>query len=90
MINEQTEPVAWALLLYELADAQEGLQSLLREISEEKDFDETDFRIHMAHIYAHLNRAWNGRNATQAQHDDEALWEKWASFPTDLKPPSLF
>ncbi|RZJ59762.1 MAG: hypothetical protein EOO58_03675 [Hymenobacter sp.] len=90
MLNEQTAPVAWALLLYELDDARDGIKSLLRDMTEDKEFDEIDFRIHMAHIYGHLNRAWNGRNATDQQHEADALPEEWNAFPIDLNSPSPF
>lgn len=85
MIDKTTDPVALAMLMYELEDAQDGLNSLFQEIAEDTEFGEEAFRVHMAHIYSHLNRAWNGRNAAASQHDDEALRDKWAEFPTDLK-----
>jgi hypothetical protein len=40
----------------------------------------------MAHIYGHINRAWHARNATDAQHADDRLWDDWNKFPTDLAP----
>lgn len=84
MLTEQTAPVAWALLRYELADAQDGIESLLRDMAEDKEFSEIEFSIHMAHIYGHLNRAWNGRNATDEQHNDNALQDAWSKLPSDL------
>lgn len=91
MLNEQNAPVAWYLLLCELEDAKEGIDSLLKDmIAEGKELDEVSFRIHMAHIYGHINRAWNGRNATDEQHDDNALLDEWSKFPTDSDSPSPF
>lgn len=91
MLNKQTDPIAWALLLYELADAQEAIESLLKDMStEEQDFDEVDFRIHITHIYSHVSRAWNGRNATDAQHDNNEAWDAWGKFPSDSDLPSSF
>jgi hypothetical protein len=87
MINEQTEPVAWYLLLCELGDAQDGLNSLLRDMAEDKEFSEIEFGIHMAHIYGHLNRAWNRRNTTDKQLDVAKMPDEWDSFPTDLYLP---
>jgi hypothetical protein len=86
MIDKQTDQVAWALLMYELEDAEDGLKSLFQDIAENKEFSEIEFGIHMRHIYGHLNRAWNGRNATEEQHRDESLWNKWGQLPTDLEP----
>jgi len=85
MINSQNDLVAWVMLVYELEDAQDGLKSLLEDMAKEKEFDEVEFSIHMAHIFSHLNRAWNARNATEEQHQDNALWEEWRKFPTDLE-----
>ena len=91
MLNEQTAPVAWYLLLSELEDAQEGIASLLKDMTtDRKNFDEASLQVHMAHIYGHINRAWNSRNATDEQHDDNALQDAWSKFPTDLDSPSPF
>jgi hypothetical protein len=87
MLNEQNAPVAWALLQYELADAQDGIESLLRDMAEDKEFSEIEFGIHMAHIYGHLNRAWNGRNATEQQWEANKMPDKWDNFPPDLYLP---
>ena len=72
--------------MYELEDAEEGLKSLFKDIGENDEFDETDFRIHMAHIYAHLNRAWNTRNIIDALAENEGNWSKHTHFPADLEP----
>ncbi|GAA4494642.1 hypothetical protein GCM10023172_05170 [Hymenobacter ginsengisoli] len=90
MIEEQKEPVAWYLLMYELIDAQDGIESLLRDMKEDKEFSEIEFGIHMAHIYGHLNRAWNRRNATDKQIDTYPMPEEWNSFPTDSDLPQPF
>lgn len=90
MIDKETNPVVWALLHYELSDAQEHLGELLQEMQEQPDFDEEEYRIWLSHIYAHLNRAWNRRNTTDAQEliDQNKVnyWEGWTNFPADIKP----
>ena len=88
MITEQTDPVAWYLLVTELEDVEEGLKNLARDMSESKDFDEIDFEIHMRHIYGHLNRAWNKRNATDAhvQNAYDNRYDELSQFPTDIEP----
>lgn len=85
MLDKRENPVAWALLGYELSDAQEHLAQLCQQMQEEPDFDEVNFRIGLAHVYAHLNRAWNRRyladsQATEAPNANHSL------FPTDLEP----
>jgi hypothetical protein len=86
MIDKQTDPVAWATLMYELEDAQEHLENLCRELNSNSDYDEIEFQIDMAHIYSHLNRAWNGRNATEKQSENDVLWHQWSQFPADIEP----
>ena len=86
MIDRAANPVAWALLLYELQDAEDGLKSLFQDITENDKFSESEFEVHMRHIYAHMNRAWNRRDATDAQSQDENLMDNWSRFPKDIEP----
>ena len=80
MINPKDHPVAWALFCYELDDAVEGMERLMRDLSEMEDFGEPELRVHLAHIYSHLNHAWNTRNRTEDGEWDET------HFPADLTP----
>lgn len=87
MIDPRRDPLAWSMLMYELADAHEHLGNLIREIQA----DEVAFRIDLGHVYAHLNRAWNLRNKTDAWHDPsnpgwDTEYEAARAFPTDLEP----
>ena len=87
MIDPQRDPLAWAMLMYELEDAHEHLGKLIREMKA----DEVAFRIDLGHIYAHLNRAWNLRAKTDAWHDSSnpgwnTEYEAARAFPTDLEP----
>ena len=86
MLNKHTDPVAWALLMDELEDAQDAIKALLKDANSEAEYGEEEFRVDMAHAFMHLNRAWHCRNATSTQHDDNAIWDKWAQYPTDLDP----
>ncbi|MEL6614378.1 MAG: hypothetical protein AAFQ43_01495 [Bacteroidota bacterium] len=80
MINPNDHPVAWALLASQIDDAAEGIAALLRDLDEMEDFGEPELRVHLAHIYSHLNQAWNTRNQTE-----ESDWGN-THFPTDLTP----
>ncbi len=71
--------------MYELEDAEDGLKCLFKDISENSEFGEAEFRIHMAHIYAHLNRAWNSRNIIDKLAGNEGNWREHTHFPTDLE-----
>ncbi|WP_375417737.1 hypothetical protein [uncultured Hymenobacter sp.] len=86
MVDKKSAPIAWATLLFELEDTQEHLQKMCLEMNDNPQYDEVEFAIDMAHIYSHLNRAWNGRNATEKQIDDQNLWRQWSQFPADLEP----
>lgn len=90
MIDPKRDPVAWAMLMYELEDAHEHLGNLIRDMCA----DVIDFRIQLARIYAHLNRAWNLRDKDDAWHDaltatdsmQNEEYEGARAFPTDLEP----
>lgn len=92
MIDPQRNPLAWAMLMYELEDAHEHLGNLIRDM--DTSTDEVDFRIRLAHVYAHLNRAWNLRDKDDAWHDALTMtvpmqnpeYDAARAFPTDLEP----
>lgn len=85
MINSKDNFVAWVLLCDELDDAQEHLANLRREMDENPEFSEIEYRTWMAHIFSHLNRAWNKRNQPDETYSDDD-WERWSQFPTDIEP----
>lgn len=84
MITGKDDPVLWALLIEELSEAKEHIENLANQMASNKAIDPQDFEVQIAHIYAHLNRIWNSRDAT-TEIDDES-WEAFSSFPTDIKP----
>lgn len=84
MINKSENYVEWALLIEELDEAKEHLEKMIFSMIEEKDYEESDFRIDLAHIYAHLNRAWNSRNIKSELNDDE--FSALSKFPIDIEP----
>ena len=83
MITKGSNYAEWALLGIELDDAREHLEKLTREMTANPNFGETEFRIQLEHIYSHLNRAWNGRDA--AKWTDEQ-YRAFSSFPSDIQP----
>jgi hypothetical protein len=84
MINRRDDPVAWAMFLYELTDAHEHLGELIKEISSDPEYGESELRIDLGHVYAHLNRAWRRRLKNSNFADSE--WEAGRAFPDDLEP----
>lgn len=82
MIDKKLQPVEWAEFMYELGDALEHLEKLTRDVSQVADYDESNLRTDLGHVYAHLNRAW--RRSAKALGDDD--WESASRFPDDLTP----
>ncbi|GGA29617.1 hypothetical protein GCM10010981_18220 [Dyella nitratireducens] len=82
MINKKLQSVEWAAFMYELEDAREHLENLIKDLKENPDYGDPELRIDLGHVFAHLNRAW--RRSGRDLNDTE--WE-WASkFPDDLTP----
>lgn len=86
MLTRTEHPVAWAMLLYELADAREHLNTLIDEMATVGAVDEADFRAQMGHIFAHLNRSWHGREDVRLGELTGGLHAEWSRFPDDLDP----
>jgi hypothetical protein len=84
VISKKDDPVEWAALMYELEDAKEHLEGLISDLDSDPDYDETNLRIDLAHVYSHLNRAWHRRNLKGDLDDEE--WTKASQFPTDCDP----
>ena len=84
MINKSDNPVEWALLMYELDDAQEHINELLAEIKDKNNVEENDYKICIGHIYSHLNRATNSRNHIGEISDNEFI--EYSKFPQDVSP----
>jgi len=81
MLNDAEHPVAWAMLMWELTDAHEHLGKLIAEMGE---LDDAEYAIDLGHVFAHLNRAWHGRNHTELDHLSESERIEHSKFPVDL------
>jgi hypothetical protein len=82
MIDKKLQPVEWASFMYELEDAREHLENLIKDLERNPDYGEPELRIDLGHVFAHLNRAWR-RSARDLDDADRG----WASqFPDDLIP----
>jgi hypothetical protein len=84
MITMNDAPVGWAMLMYDLDDAKEDLDTLMAAMQNDPEFDEECFRVRLGHIYWHLNRAWHRRNVPDDTGDTEDA--KWGQFPSELQP----
>ena len=86
MLTNAEHPVAWAMLMYELTDAHEHLGELIAQINAAGEIDEPDFAVFLGHVFAHLNRAWHGRNDPNLDQLSDEKFIEHNQFPTDLKP----
>lgn len=82
MIDKKLQPVEWAAFMYELDDAREHLENLIKNLEKDSDYGEPELRIDLGHVFAHLNRAW--RRSARDLSDTE--WEWASNFPDDLTP----
>ena len=84
MINRRSHPVRWALLMQEIADLHDHVGALIKEIEDNPEYGEEEFAVDIGHLYAHLNRLWNGRGRTDEPTEEE--WRADTRFPTDIDP----
>lgn len=84
MINGKENPVEWALLSYELEEVIEHLQKISSSIIPESEIVETEFKVDISHVYAHINRIWNQRNHTGEVSDQQFV--EFSKFPNDIEP----
>lgn len=85
IVEQSTNHVGWAMLVQELDDAREHVASMLTQMVSAGRIDEEDFAVQLGHVYAHLNRAWNGRQDPETATADEG-WNACSDFPADLNP----
>jgi hypothetical protein len=78
-------------VLYNLREAQQALGSFIAEIETDPDYsidapaDDTGCWVQFAHIYHHLNTAWNARDASEAATNEcsEEDFFRWRRFPSE-------
>jgi hypothetical protein len=86
VLSRDEHPVAWATLLYELADAHEHLGALLAQLQAAGSIEGPDFAVQLGHVFAHLNRAWHGRGDPRLDTVADELHAERCQYPTDLPP----
>jgi len=70
--------------MFELEDAHEHLGDLIKVMQKDGLIDDEDYAIQVAHVHAHLNRAWNSRELKGAMTESER--DIYRAFPDDLAP----
>ena len=84
MISNSDSPVEWAMLLTELDDARDHLESLIGKMADSNEMEESEYAVDLGHVFAHLNRAWKSRDLRGSIPEGE--WEEYSQFPANLQP----
>ena len=54
-------------ILFNLQEALEELDSTIKQIEGDSDYEELELSVAMSHLYHHVNTAWNARNSTNEE-----------------------
>ena len=73
-------------IIYNLQEAKVEIDTLLKELRENRCCEHDDFFPLMKHIFHHINTAWNARYASKKETHEyaEADFTRWRQFPDDL------
>jgi hypothetical protein len=74
-------------ILSDLTEGLEQLQEIIKAIKHNPEYGIEEYRIEMGHLYHHLNTAWNGRDAIDAEHRECANvdFNRWRKFPKEAE-----
>jgi hypothetical protein len=74
------------VILSNIKEAEEELRALIARLEKSPNYPFEDFHVSMAHLYHHLNTAWNARNATRQRYQacSDEDYHRWECFPNDL------
>jgi hypothetical protein len=73
-------------ILSHLREAHEELSRTIERIDGSQNVDEIEFEIALAHMYNHLNTAWNSRSKSDEQiaAQSDADFYAWRAYPSDI------
>jgi hypothetical protein len=73
-------------VLFHLREVQEEIARTIHLLESTPEDADIEFEIGMAHLYHHLNTAWNSRHAEPDHTANQSFDEfyAWRKFPTDL------
>ena len=73
-------------VLFHLGEAQEALGKMIQKVETDPDYDFGHFLVDMTHLYHHVNTAWNARNASvpEAENQTDNDFYEWRKFPEDI------
>lgn len=87
-MNDRTksgQPMNKDAILFHLKEAKEELDRTIASLESDPGYGPEEFSIAAAHLYHHLNTAWNGRDESEAAHREcgEENFHRWRRFPTN-------
>jgi len=73
-------------VVFNLREAAAELSRTIDQIQADVEFDEAELRVAVAHIFHHLNTAWNARDATPERVSacSSKDFFAWRQFPADI------
>jgi hypothetical protein len=73
-------------VLWNLREAKEELDRTILEIEGDAEYDGPELWVAMAHLYQHLNTAWNARSASEpdVRKCSQANYDRWRRMPEDI------
>ena len=78
-------------ILFNLQEALEELDSTIKQIEGDSDYEELELSVAMSHLYHHVNTAWNARNSTneESMEGSDEDFNRWGRYPSDLEVMSV-
>jgi hypothetical protein len=72
-------------VLYNLEHAHKALGKLIADMKSNRPYEYGEYVVDIAHVYHHLNTAWNARDATKTAADkcSEEDFFRWRQFPPE-------
>ena len=73
-------------ILYNLKDAFEQLESIIKDIETNGEYEIGEYSADMQHLYHHINTSWNSRYASKIESEEctKENFVKWRQFPDDI------
>ncbi len=71
---------------FNLSEALEQITITLEDLNSRENCNEADLRTGFEHMYHHINFAWNTRNTTQDEVNEQLneKFYRWRQFPKDI------
>lgn len=72
---------------YNLQEAQEEIENILRNLTQAPDYPHQEFYRSMQHLIHHINIAWNSRSTSveETENASESDLKRWGQFPSDIR-----